>query len=239
MSQQYDNVVNFFTRYRNFKNVYEGQRLNNFIAQFQPFTSSFQQLKEKVTEENKRNAPAFNIFSILGLAHYEVRTHSAFLAHLLNPAAEHGQRHLFLQSFLTFCSQQFSDFSQLTDSVENGRWQIITELHTTYGNLDIVIRSPELSYLCVIENKIYAGEQQDQLQRYSDWMTTVSKEYTEQALMYLTLSGAAASTSGKATYFRLSYRDHITEWLRQTQQQISAPSVKAVVAQYIDLIPQL
>jgi hypothetical protein len=42
----------------------------------------------------------FNIFSILQVDHYEVRTHSPFLAELLNPRGSHGQGAVFLKHFL-------------------------------------------------------------------------------------------------------------------------------------------
>ena len=42
----------------------------------------------------------FNIFDILHVGHYEVRTHSPILAEFLNPQGSHGQGAVFLKSFL-------------------------------------------------------------------------------------------------------------------------------------------
>lgn len=51
-----------------------------------------------IVEENKKcriekwkNGDFFNIFSILKMETDEVKTHSAFLAELLNPKGSHGQ----------------------------------------------------------------------------------------------------------------------------------------------------
>lgn len=44
----------------------------------------------------------YNLFKVIGLTSEEVRIHSAFLANLLNPQAEHGQKSKFLK---LFCEQ--------------------------------------------------------------------------------------------------------------------------------------
>lgn len=42
----------------------------------------------------------YNLFKVIGLTSEEVRIHSAFLANLLNPQAEHGQKSKFSETFL-------------------------------------------------------------------------------------------------------------------------------------------
>jgi hypothetical protein len=51
-------------------------------------------------EEERLRPPNFNIFFALGHEYREVSTHSAMLAHLLDPLASHAQKILFLRRFL-------------------------------------------------------------------------------------------------------------------------------------------
>src|SRR5271154_3983346 len=51
---------------------------------------------EKQREHDRLRPPNFNVFMALGHAYREVPTHSAMLAHLLDPAASHAQQGLFL-----------------------------------------------------------------------------------------------------------------------------------------------
>jgi len=44
----------------------------------------------------------FNIFKVLGLTSNEVRTHSAFIAELLNPDGSHGLRDIFIKILSTY-----------------------------------------------------------------------------------------------------------------------------------------
>ena len=59
-------------------------------------------LKKSETEkdEARKRGELFNIFNVLGLNTDETRTHSAFLAELLNPEGSHGLGDQFLQAFL-------------------------------------------------------------------------------------------------------------------------------------------
>ena len=64
-----------------------------------------EKVSTKIKYENKekqKTAEDFNIFEILGVAHLEVSTHSAFIANLLNPKGSHSQGTKFLEKFLEF-----------------------------------------------------------------------------------------------------------------------------------------
>src|SRR6266446_1112235 len=66
--------------------------------------TSFLVKTQSEIQENRRisalTGEHFNVFRILGLEAAEVRTHSAFLAELLNPKGSPGQGDLFLRLFL-------------------------------------------------------------------------------------------------------------------------------------------
>src|SRR4051812_46844970 len=55
----------------------------------------------RALNQRLETTPEFNIFTITERAGYEVTTHSAFLANLLDPLGAHGQGNLFLASFLS------------------------------------------------------------------------------------------------------------------------------------------
>ena len=60
--------------------------------------------------------------------------------------------------------------------------QVFREHKTTEGKVDIVIKDSSEQNIIVIENKIYAGEQHDQLLRYH-------KSFPKGKLLFLTLEG--------------------------------------------------
>ena len=114
----------------------------------------------------------FNVFRILGLESSEVRMHSAFLGELLNPAGSHGLGATFLGLFLETMNQKLSHETEgfpkfntaaarLTVEHDIGR---VAADYQTGGRIDIYLES-DGEYI-FIENKIYAGDQQNQLGRY-------------------------------------------------------------------------
>ncbi|MFT7680902.1 MAG: hypothetical protein ACI935_000335 [Moritella dasanensis] len=92
--------------------------------------------------------PQFNLFSVLRSESDEVRLHSRFLGEILNPAGTHGHKDKFLRLFL----------KQLDIDVEEPE---TAQVHIEYCNIDLLIRCG--SKAIIIENKIYAGDQDKQL----------------------------------------------------------------------------
>src|SRR5690606_24060533 len=130
----------------------------------------------------------FNVFSILNMEHKENGTHSAFLGELLNPNGSHSKGNLFLKLFLQIVGNN-------TINLENA--SVILEKHIGIrddanllgGRVDIYI-TDLVNSIC-IENKIYAADQNVQLQRYCNH----NKEYN--TVYYLTLDGSDASKESK------------------------------------------
>lgn len=91
----------------------------------------------------------------------------------------------------------------------------------------------------VIENKIWAADQPQQLQRYFRTVTGLGLEPT---LVYLTLHGHEPSDDSRGDHevFSLSYRRSLIPWLRRCQERACAePALRESVAQYIELIRTL
>ena len=112
----------------------------------------------------------------------------------------------------------------------------ITADYQRGGRIDIYLESAG-KYI-FIENKIYAGDQQNQLARYLAHQRNAR-------LLYLTLDGIEASdwsSGGLAAdqYQVLSYKKDIVAWLEKCRQAASAyPLVRETIVQYQHLINYL
>lgn len=71
----------------------ENQNITHLLSHISVICRKYEEIAE-ITGEN------FNVFKVLGLTTNEVRTHSAFLAELLNPKGSHGCKDVFLKLFV-------------------------------------------------------------------------------------------------------------------------------------------
>lgn len=237
-----DDLASFLTAYKSHTHALKTTKIDQFRAGFNKLAPTIQAFQAQVQEHNRATAATFNLFHLLGIAGKEVETHSRLLADWLNPRGRHAQGYLFLETFLEMCQQQALPYPPATTqfplltNIRQHRWQIYTEMHTSYGRMDIVLLCRALNCALVIENKIWAGEQDDQLGRYARWLAERQTEYPQQALIFLTPAGHAAATHQDAPYFRLSYHKDIVTWLTAAQKSIQATRLTAVLDQYIEVI---
>lgn len=191
--------------------------------------------KAKVAQQESRlRGEQFNIFHACGVNHYET-THSAIIAEFLNPQGSHGQGDVYLKEFLDIVGKNgtLPVFDTSTASV-------FTEYVVPNGRLDIPITNTK-NQAIIIENKIYAGDQREQLKRYDEF---AAEKYHagNYAILYLTLWGDEASgQSGKdVKYTCISYKETILKWLERCIQ-ISAqkPLIRETMIQYTNLIKEL
>lgn len=208
----------------------------------QAFKSLFNQVNA-LTEHYKRidyiTGENFNVFRIVGLESSEVKMHSALLAELLNPRGSHGRGDVFLKLFI----EMFCFKGNLLDS---GSCQVSVEKHAglingdyTYGGrIDIIIMD-KCGHRIIIENKIHADDQFQQLVRYNN--------YDENAdLIYLTLRGDEPSEESRGhleeglNYRCISYAHDIVTWLDQCRKEASIfPVLRESITQYMNLIKYL
>lgn len=194
-------------------------------------------IKREVDISSVALGERFNVFRILGLSSNEVRTHSAFIAELLNPVGSHGQGSLYLRLFIDVVGISTSEFdsSSARVAVEVNIGQI-DALNLTGGRIDIRLRDASGNNI-FIENKVYASDVENQLLRYHN--------FDKQAkLLYLTLFGSppGALSKGKCDFHVecISYRDAILEWLNLCYiQSTKMPLICATICQYATLIKQL
>jgi len=202
--------------------------------------------------EDKRNkeirrakGEEFNIFSILNVQSREVRLHSKIIAELLNVKGSHGMKDIFLKKFLENKNiWEDVEFDILNSEVfveKNAGPIINNDCNSEGGRIDIVIETPK--QLIVIENKIYASDQENQLMRYYKYCELQNKIFR---LLYLTLGGSIASdySSGvlheNVNYYCISYKEDILNWLENSLiLTINFPIVEEILKQYIKTIKQL
>lgn len=167
--------------------------------------------------ELMRNQP--NIFEILGVSHYEIR-HSHFLAWLFEPKGSHGFGDYFLKRFLLDIFQDerlnLEEFNYLGKldmlSIHNLLQEEII-VHRENFNIDILIEFN--TTIIVIENKIHAGEGDDQLQRYKG---SVLKYFPNKKPIFVYLTKYGDESSLSKYYIEVSYQNHILEYLNDLIQ---------------------
>lgn len=214
------------------------------IQQFFQEVASICALEQAQQEERNRKGENYNLFSILNIERYELK-HSALIANLLDPKGSHGCGDAFLRAFFEIAlkgtAYPFENSTPLDSRTEHYTGPIAGD---TGGRIDILVKSSH--YGLIIENKIYAGDQDKQLIRYDNYGKEVfgADGYL---LVYLTLYGYDASKESTATksaeevgYLRLSYAEDILRWLEQCARlAYDKPLVRESLNQYIRTIKQL
>lgn len=195
----------------------------------------------------------FNIFSVLNLTSNEVRTHSAFIGELLNIKGSHGLKDIPLKFFIQMLEEKFitNEVEEHKNEIDLNRFKIDTETSKTIvekhigklsgdktdgGRIDIIVEDSRKRAL-IIENKIYAGEQENQLIRYYNYNK-------EAPILFLTLNESkpksAESLTENKDYFNISYKNDIVKWLGACLKEATdKPMLREVLKQYIYLIKRL
>jgi hypothetical protein len=203
----------------------------------------------KQREQDRRLPPNFNIFQVLGHAYREVSTHSALLAHLLDPAASHAQQARFLSIFLQIvqgaASRQGKE--RRVPSPQNPwDWRCRPEapLPDGLGRVDILLRGPDL--LIIIENKIFAGDQKNQLQDYWRFASQEARAYhLRPIVIYLTPDGRRPAHSTREApklednLILMSYHEDIYQFIIRSLDALDATSVAEILRQYATLVKGL
>lgn len=175
----------------------------------------------------------FNMFRVIGINHYE-NINSSILAELLNPKGSHGLKGEFLKVFV--------DQLIIIETMKAFHCETATVKTEAPGNgrIDILIEDNK-GHAIIIENKIYAVDQREQLKRYDEFAL---ERYGagNYKIFYLTLDGKGASENSKQDirYEQISYAVDIIQWLEQCVRLSSRyPLVRETINQYINHLKQL
>ena len=189
-------------------------------------------LKDKYDALAAANGANFNIFEILDRETDEVHTHSAILANLLDPKGSHGQGIAFARLFPPL--KDWGD-DELKSAAVGAEVTVDSE-----SRLDILIETDDSCI--VIENKIHAGDQERQLERYHQYASSRGKPFK---VYYLTLQGDPPSELSLGSLpdkcvKRLSYRDAVSDWLEVCVKEVAlVPQIREILSQYRALVGKL
>ncbi len=204
------------------------------LDNFHQLIESVKGIVSRYKDDAVQSGADFNIFQIIGLTSDEVRVHSAFLATLLDPQGSHRQGDLFLQLFTKQLSQIVHDFDTKSAVVECEKY-IGRMTETTGGRIDIHIEDKK-GHKIIIENKIYAPDQTNQLIRYHNYAP-------DAVLLYLTLDGkepgkdSAGDLIEEEQYYLISYSNEILDWLADCYEAVKRiPRLAEGINHYINLI---
>ena len=192
--------------------------------------------KYKIINSTKET---FNIFSILRNEYDEVNLHSKFITELLKDK-NHGRK--FIELLLPIIG---------VENINYKRVNIFSEYSVKdNGRIDIILKFflEDSKKVVVIENKIYADDQYQQLKRYYDSMLMEGYKPEEIELVYLTLAGAEPSEDsikGLPAAIReniriISYKDDIIAWIEDCiKEAAQVPVIRETLVQYESLLKKI
>lgn len=202
-------------------------------------------------EIEKLRGEKFNVFQILRLSSREDRLHSKFIAELLNPRGSHLKGNTFLKLFLEVVEHIDFDIKD-TEVITEMPIGKVDHVNKTGGRIDICIKGKNNNFIS-IENKIYAGDQKNQIERYCTFNKNRNTTY------YLTLHGTEPDKSSaekltcsfpgdtdeegkkqKPDFYLISYEEHIIKWLEKClKESHNEPILRESIRQYLILTKRL
>lgn len=188
----------------------------------------YEMLKEMTTD--------FNIFKSIGSTSDEVNIHSKFICALLNERI-YGKKFLF--EFLKCVEIELSSheiiekvFIDNEHPIAKGRLDLIIEFETTDKEKTII----------VIENKIYAVDNEGQIEKYRKELKKRKKQDAKliTKLVYLTLDGSKPTKSTTEDITCISYENDIIQWLNECIKIVALePKIREVLVQYRAILFEL
>ena len=202
-----------------------------------------QQAYEKSKDYLYEDSSRFNLLSIIEKDRDEAHIHSKIIYNLLSQNWGKKDKETFLTLFL-------KEIGIEDENIYDKNWEVTREkafdLDTIKGRLDFEIKSKD--YIYIIEMKIDAGDQPEQLIRYQKFAKEQHKKYK---IFYLTLDGHNASKKSigeeenleeneKVEYINISFQGEILNWLENCLKLVEGKENKsACISQYIASINKI
>ena len=199
---------------------------------------AYEKSKDYLYEDSSR----YNLLSIIEKDRDEAHIHSKVIYNLLSQNWGKKDKETFLTLFL-------KEIGIGEEIIYNEKWEVSREkafdLDTIKGRLDFEIKSKD--YIYIIEMKIDAGDQPEQLMRYQKFAKEQHKKYK---IFYLTLDGHSASKKSvgeevseeikKVEYTNISFKEEILNWLGKCLDLVKGKENKsACINQYIASINKI
>ena len=174
---------------------------------------------------------AFNLFAVLRGRSDEVRLHSRFIGELLDPSGSHGMGRALLDVFLKLIGE---DPQQIHNPTIRREWK----------RIDLCIESDER--IVVVENKVFARDQDGQLDRYYE---EARKRRQVVVLVYLTLDGKLPSGDSlgglrpdviENRLNCVSYEQDLVSWLERGIELVGdREHLRSSLCQYLELVKEI
>lgn len=216
------------------------------------FLQRFREFNAEIEARKKRGQNDFNPLLCVQKLDDEVNMHSGFLSALLNPYGEHYQDDLFLKLFVKSIGLQ--EWFGSTSGAE---------VYKEYGSIDIYITNNNKHI--IIENKVWARDQNEQIARYIEAITKVdssdegesSVEYENIAVVYLApyIKSPSQESLGKwkiqgellvdsenhqVRFKAISYENEIIDWLESALNEAGGISnLRMAIECYTDVVKRL
>lgn len=238
------------------------ERFNNLLVGFREIelNSPNEQLKKydlllknfspfllEIEEEKRINAASYNIFSVLKIEFYEAKVHTPFLANLLDIEESHCQGDLFFNFFI----KRFIPLNKqiLFSSYDKDYLYCMEERRFKDSQPDIYIKHehPDSNkrFAIIIENKIFAGDQEMQIKKYYDLLK--SDKFTDEQILIFYLKPIHAEPSeyslpkelkeyliSQNILLCIDYIDDIKNWLIESKEEIRAVRLNNIIEHYLD-----
>lgn len=214
------------------------------MTKYEKFFNDFTDFKTKQNKQKQRGLNNYNILTTVLKSSDEVRLHSRMIHSLLNPLGEHYQGELFLEKFI-----------KILDDKGFGIDLNHCSVYKEYKSIDLYITDNNKHI--IIENKLYARDQKEQIKRYVEVIQKSDSSITPDDILvvYLSIDRAKPSgyslgnlaisgsdllnTSGNkvANFKSISYNKEILGWLKESQLEVqNITNLNEVLRQYIDVI---
>jgi hypothetical protein len=250
-------IQNLIEGFQSLQQQYVYTRIATDTMRFENLFSGFRAVQKVGFQLEKQIASQYNIFEVLNIRHLETKTHTPFLYDLLNVHGGHSQGVLFYERFIEMVFIENSAIVKSFIPNNYNLWRVIEEqyigkINGERGFIDIFIenKSVHQPFAIIIENKIYAGDQPKQIEKYYEY--ALSKGYSKEQILviYLTPSGTLPNTNSLSKikkneleklhlFYPISYKKDIYQWLFEVSKMISAPNFKTVLNQYLSIIEKL
>ena len=199
------------------------------------FINEATKIVRNANNEKLKQGENFNIFSILNIENKEESTHCRFLYELLSPYGSHYQNDLFLKMFFKLVLEK-------EYPAHNNPPIVRREFNITdKSRVDLMIDNSDFCY--IIEVKINAGEQSNQILRYSEW---AENEYENYHIFFLTKTGYLPETAGnyleKQKVTPIAFNGRILNWLDECYGECQKRQLSAIcdaISQYQNLLKKI
>ncbi len=208
------------------------------IKEMNNFFINMKNLSSKINDQRIKTPGTMNVAEIMNRHHLE-NQHSNIIAFLVNPTEIHNHPE-YGSLFLNLLKEKGLGIEG------NEVYKVFRENSTDeLRRMDIFIETD--SDFIIIENKINAGDQENQIKDYVEYVKKQYEVTNNVFVVYLTKFGVDPSENSISTeqlnvlkknkqYISLSYSEDVLKWLSQLTVKENEDVLKSGIIQYTDVV---